>query len=366
MGRFLAVLIVLGIIGAGVAEWANAAWNAAGPPAPKGSETVVLIKPRTPSHAIAQALQDDGVLNYALVFEFDLRVRGLNDKLKAGEYAIPNNATMADIATILMSGKSIEHKLTAAEGLTSDMIWKLVKADPVLVGDAGTVPAEGALLPETYLFTRGTTRAQLIAQMKKAQDKFLAAVWAKRAQGLPFKTPEEAVTFASIVEKESALADERRHIAGVFVNRLKAGMKLQSDPTIIYGLTKGYPLGRGIRESEIEGQTPYNTYVIAGLPPGPICNPGKDSLTASLNPADSKDLYFVATGKGGHVFAATMAEHQRNVAAYRAQQKLNAPEMAPAPSVAATDAQPVVDAPDVTTPKLPAVAKASARRRKAR
>ena len=369
MGRFLAVLIVLGIIGAGVAEWANAAWNAQGPPAQKGSQTVVLIKPHTPTHAIAQQLQDAGVLNYALVFEFDLRVRGLNNKLKAGEYAIPSSATMADIAGIVMSGKSIEHKLTAAEGLTSEMIWKLVKADPVLTGDAGPVPAEGTLLPETYLFTRGTTRAQLIDQMKKAQERFLSQAWAKRAPGLPFQTPRDAVTFASIVEKESALPEERRHVASVFFNRLKAGMKLQSDPTIIYDLTKGYPLGRGIKQSELEAATPYNTYVIPALPPGPICNPGKDSLSASLNPADAKDLYFVATGKGGHVFAATIAEHERNVVAYRAQQKLNVPDVtnAPGAAVTATDAQPQVPPPEVTTPTVSAaVAKAPAKRRRAR
>jgi UPF0755 protein len=198
------------------------------------------------------------------------------------------------------------------------MIRKLVAADPVLVGDAGPVPAEGALLPETYLFTRGTSRAEIMNRMETAQKKFLEAQWAARTDGLPLMTPGQAVILASIVEKETSLPDERRHIAAVFVNRLKVGMKLQSDPTIIYGITKGYPLGRGIRESEIEADTPYNTYAITGLPPTPICNPGKDSLAAVLKPAASPDLYFVANGKGGHVFAATMADHQRNVVAWRA------------------------------------------------
>jgi UPF0755 protein len=180
------------------------------------------------------------------------------------------------------------------------------------------VPAEGTLLPETYLFTRGETRSALIAKMTRADQEFLREQWANRAANLPFKTMEEAVILASVVEKETALPEERRHIAGLFVNRLKVGMKLQSDPTIIYDISKGYPLGRGIRASELAAATPYNTYVIGALPPGPICNPGKDSIAAVLNPQQTNDLFFVATGKGGHVFTASMGEHLKNVAAYRA------------------------------------------------
>jgi len=321
MRLFLAILVVLAVMAAGMVEWAAAAWDEPGPAARSGTQTVVLIAPHTKVHDIAQQLQDAHVLNYALVFELDLHLHQMNDKVKAGEYAIPSRATLKDIAAILVSGKSIQHKLTAAEGLTSDMIYKLVAADPVLTGDAGAQPAEGSLLPETYLFTRGVTRAQMLARMEKAQETFLAQQWPSRESGLPIQSMAQAVTLASIVEKETSLPDERRHIAAVFVNRLKAGMKLQSDPTIIYGISKGYPLGRGIRESEILGATPYNTYVIAGLPPAPICNPGKDSLAAVLNPETSADLYFVATGQGGHIFAATMAEHARNVMAYRAQEK---------------------------------------------
>jgi UPF0755 protein len=190
------------------------------------------------------------------------------------------------------------------------------------VGDAGPVPEEGTLLPETYLFTRGETRAHLLAKMAAAQKKFLSETWPGRADGLPFHSLREAVILASIVEKETRLPEERRHVASVFLNRLKMGMKLQTDPTIIYGLTRGYPLGRGIRQSELEAATPYNTYVITGLPPGPICNPGKDSLAAVLNPEPGNDLYFVASGQGGHVFAATMAENVKNVIAYRALEKL--------------------------------------------
>ncbi len=265
----------------------------------------------------ASAMLARGVTNFGLLFEANLRGRRLAEHIKAGEYAIPSRATMADIASLLVEGKSIQHKLTAAEGLTSDMIWKLVAKDNALTGAAGPVPAEGTLLPETYLFTHGETRAALLALMARDQRKFLAARWAGRSAGLPFRDPREAVILASIVEKESALPDERRHIAAVFFNRLRLGMKLQSDPTIIYDLTGGYPLGRGIRQSELEAASPHNTYAIAGLPPGPICNPGKDSIAAVLDPETSADLYFVATGKGGHVFSATVAQHQRNVAAFR-------------------------------------------------
>jgi UPF0755 protein len=315
MFRFLILLVVLGVIGVGVAEWANEAWTEAGP-APR--ETVVLIAPHGRTHDIAKQIESAGAVRNALLFEAELHLHGAASRAKAGEYALPPYASMADIGRILVEGKSIQHKVTAAEGLTSDMIRKLVAADPVLVGDAGPVPAEGALLPETYLFTRGTSRAEIMDRMETAQKKFLDAQWATRVEGLPLMTPDQAVILASIVEKETSLPAERRHIAAVFVNRLKAGMKLQSDPTIIYGITKGYPLGRGIRESEIEADTPYNTYAITGLPPTPICNPGKDSLAAVLKPAASPDLYFVANGKGGHVFAATMADHQRNVVAWRA------------------------------------------------
>ena len=314
MKRLFVLLLVLGAIGAGLFGWVQFTWTQAGPSA---KETVILIPPRTRAHDVGVMLQERGAIPHWLLFEFGLRSRKLADKIKAGEYALPPHASMASIAGILVEGKSIQHRLTVAEGLTSDMIWKLVQQDKVLAGDAGPVPEEGTLLPETYLFTRGQTRAGLLNQMRQAQEKFLGARWAARAPDLPVKTLQDAVILASIVEKETALPSERPHIASVFVNRLRIGMRLQTDPTIIYGITKGYPLGRGIRRSELEAATPYNTYVIAGLPPTPIANPGKDSLAAVLNPMDSKDLYFVANGKGGHVFSASMDAHARNVAVLR-------------------------------------------------
>ena len=326
--RFFLILAVLAVLVAGVAEWINAAWDAPGPAAANGGETVVLIPPHMRTHDIAAILEQKSVLRRALVFELNARVRGLSSKFKAGEYAIPARATMRAIAAVLVEGKSIQHKLTVAEGLTSDMVLKLVEADPVLVGEAGAVPEEGGLLPETYLFTRGETRQAMLDKIAKAQAKFLTGQWQARAQGLPFKSPREAVILASIVEKETALPQERRHVASVFLNRLKIGMRLQTDPTVIYGLTRGYPLGRGIKQSELDAATPYNTYVIAGLPPGPICNPGKDSLAAVLNPDQTDDLFFVATGRGGHVFASTISEQARNVAAYRAFERHQGPEAA--------------------------------------
>lgn len=317
MVRVLIALLLVALIVAGAFEWESANFSAAGPSARAGQETVVLIPAGVGLQGISQTLASDGVVEKPELFAFGVTIRRKTDKLKAGEYAIPSRASMFDIMDILISGRSIQHKLTAAEGLTSDMIYKLVQADPVLFGDAGPVPAEGSLLPETYLYTRGTTRGEIIARMESAQAKLLDRLWKNRTPNLPLKTPRDALILASVVEKETSIPEERRHVAAVFENRLALGMKLQSDPTIIYGITKGYPLGRGIRASEIAAATPYNTYVIAALPAGPICNPGKDSLEAVLDPEMTKDLYFVANGTGGHVFARTQSEQNENVAKWR-------------------------------------------------
>ena len=322
MLRFLAVVLFLAVVIAGAFVWENLNFTAAGPTARHGSaETDVIIKSRVGLKGIAQELADAGTVKNPLLFEVGVRLRRTTARLKAGEYAIPSRASMSDIMDILISGKTIQHKITIAEGLTSDMVAKLVAADPVLTGTMALTPAEGTLLPQTYLFTRGTTRAQILARMQKAQRDLVDKMWATRSEGLPFVTPEQALTLASIVEKEASLPDERRHIAAVFVNRLRLGMKLQSDPTIIYTISRGYPLGRGIRQSELVKATAYNTYVIDGLPPTPICNPGTDSILAVLNPPTSNDLYFVAAGNGGHVFSATIADQARNVAALRARER---------------------------------------------
>ncbi|HEX2593339.1 MAG TPA: endolytic transglycosylase MltG [Rhizomicrobium sp.] len=306
------VLFAAAVIGFG---WFWEKYNFEQAPGPADHATVVLIDAGSGVKAIAGKLKAANVISDENLFALGVRIRG--SRLKAGEYEFPAHATMAQAAEIMASGHSIQHKITAAEGLTSQMIYDLVKSDPVLVGDPGPVPDEGTLLPETYLFTRGTTRAQILAQMHAAQAKFLEEHWAGRAQPLPYGTKDEVIVLASIVEKETGIASERAHIAGVFVNRLNTGMKLQSDPTIIYGITRGYPLGRRIKESEITALTPYNTYVIPGLPSAPICNPGKDAIAAVLNPQTTEDVFFVANGTGGHAFAKTVDEQNRNVAAWR-------------------------------------------------
>jgi UPF0755 protein len=314
MLRLLAFLIFLAVVAGGAWFWEQQNFAA---PGPSQNYTVVMVQPGEHVATIAQHLQAAGVVADARMFRIGLRIRGKQAGLKAGEYGFRAHASMADVMGILVLGKSIEHKITAAEGLTSQMIANIVESDNVLTGSAGPVPGEGTLLPETYLFTRGMTRAQMLAKMHAAQVKLLDEKWATRQPDLPVTTREQAVILASIVEKETGIPEERRHIASVFENRLRLGMKLQSDPTIIYGITKGYPLGHGIRLSELTRVTPYNTYIIPGLPPTPICNPGKDAIAAVLDPEQSNDLYFVATGHGGHVFTPSLAAHQQNVAKLR-------------------------------------------------
>lgn len=296
-----------------------------GPTPPSGAqETVVLLERGQSLSAIAEALKAAGVIESATLFKLGVLKAGAERELKAGEYAIPAAASMRAILDLLREGRVLLHKLTIPEGLTTAQILRLIEADPVLTGALGDSPPEGALLPDTYLFPRSETRAALVKRMAEARRRFLEEAWATRAPGLPLKTPEEALVLASIVEKETGIAAERPLVAGVFINRLKRGMRLQSDPTIIYGLTGGEPLNRGIRVSEIARVTPYNTYQIDGLPPTPICNPGREAIHAVLNPPDTNYLFFVADGTGGHAFAATEAEHARNTAKWRAIEKSRA------------------------------------------
>ena len=323
LGRLLLVLVVLAIIVGGAFAWEKFNFEAPGPAAANGaSETDVVIKPGIGLHGISAALKDAGTIDNPDLFLWGVRLRRTTALIKAGEYAIPSRASMRDIMDILIAGKSIEHKITAAEGLTSDMIAKLINTDAELQGDPVAAPAEGTLLPETYLFLRGATRTEIVDRMAAAQKKLIARLWPKRDANLPYHTVREAIILASIVEKETSLPAERRHIAAIFVNRLRTGMKLQSDPTIIYSITGGYPLGRGIRMSELSRVTPYNTYAVAGLTPTPICNPGKDAIAAVLNPGTTNDLYFVASGTGGHVFSATIADQNRAVAALRSRERI--------------------------------------------
>jgi UPF0755 protein len=312
------VVLLAAAAGAFGAWYVLKEFDAPGPEAANGAtETIVSVPMGTGLNQLATTLERDGVVRSGLVFRLGVMVNRKAAALKAGEYAIPSGASPSQIMQLLIEGKSIVYKLTVAEGLTSAMIIDLVRNHPVLVGEVTLSPAEGTLLPETYIFNRGMARDALIARMQADHTRVLDELWEKRAPNLPLATKEDAVILASIVEKETGVAEERPRVAAVFVNRLRKGMKLQSDPTIIYGLTKGVPLGRGIRRSELDKPTPYNTYVIFGLPPTPIANPGKASLAAVLNPAPTEDLFFVADGTGGHAFAVTVQEHEKNVQKWR-------------------------------------------------
>jgi UPF0755 protein len=283
------------------------------------------------------------------------------EDLKAGEYEFKAHSSMRDVVATIVEGKVVAHQVSLPEGLTSQQIVARLLQDDILAGDIKEIPREGSLLPDTYNFARGISREQMIQRMQQAQQRLLREVWDHRSPDLPVKTPEQLVVLASLVEKETAKPDERSRVAAVFVNRLKQKMRLQSDPTIIYGLVGGKgTLGRPIMKSEIEQPTPYNTYVIDGLPPGPIANPGRASLEAAANPARTRELYFVADGTGGHVFAETYEQHQRNVTRLRSiesDQKDQVPveDQMAAPSAPAAVAAPS-SAPSRATPKtrLPA------------
>lgn len=312
---FMAGLAALTAAAIGVGGWLG--YRAAAGPGPAAEDTVVLLPVGSAVSTIAARLEEAGVIEHSALFIAVVRIRGAQGDLKAGEYRVPARSSVMEIVDQLIEGKSILHAFTAPEGRTTAQIIRLLNANEVLEGEVTLTPGEGELLPETFAFTRGETRDGLLARMMKDQDALIETLWEARAMELPFSTPYEAIILASIVEKETGVPEERARIASVFVNRLKRGMRLESDPTIIYGLTQGEPLGRGLRLSELRQETPYNTYVINGLPPTPIANPGRASIEAVLNPADTDYIFFVADGTGGHVFASTLKEHNANVAKWR-------------------------------------------------
>jgi len=263
---------------------------------------------------VAQKLENDHVIGSASGFLWRARLFGSSDPIKAGEFRLPKGASRADILEILQHGKPIRRFVTVPEGMPAIMVYERLMREPLLTG-AIPLPAEGSVLPESYDFERGESRAAVLARMQQAMTKTLAALWAKREVGsCPVANPQEAITLAAIVEKETAKPAERPIVAGVYCNRLRIGMKLDADPTVIYPITKGKPLGRRILKSELNAVTGYNTYREVGLPAGPITNPGRASIGAVLNPAPSDYLYFVADGRGGHVFARTLAEQEANKA----------------------------------------------------
>jgi UPF0755 protein len=306
--RGLLALLALALLG-----WA--AWMVAGPgPAAPAGATYVELKKGSGVAGIADQLVDAGVIRSKPLFVAAAKIGG--GTLKAGEYEIPSRASLLRIVAELRAGRVVRHYVTIPEGWTSEMAAEAVMRSPVLTGTA-VAPPEGSILPETYEVRRGEDRQEVLQRMRKAQADLLAKAWPRRQAGLPFSTQEEALALASIVEKETALPAERPRIAAVYINRLRQGMRLESDPTTIYGISRGRPLGRGITRSELMGATPYNTYQLAGLPPTPIANPGKAAIEAVLNPPSTNELFFVADGSGGHVFAPTFAEHQKNVARWR-------------------------------------------------
>ncbi len=314
--RAAAILVVLGVLAAGAAAWWG--YDRFTGPGPLAEETVVLIPRGAGLAQIAGLLRDAGVIEDALVFRLGVRALGQPRALRAGEFAFPAHVSAREAMDIIVSGEMVQHRITVAEGLTTHEVLQLVRKAEKLRGEITRAPGEGDLLPDTYNFALGDTRDAVVARMEAAMDATVAELWGDRAEDLPYDTPEEAVILASIVEKETGVPEERARIAGVFVNRLRMGMALQSDPTVIYGITGGEgELGRALLYKDLETPTPYNTYVHPGLPPGPIANPGRAALEAAMNPLDTNDIYFVADGTGGHAFAETLEEHNRNVAKWR-------------------------------------------------
>jgi len=337
-------------------------------PGPLQEEKIVNIPARSKTRDIADILQREGVIDISpWAFIGGVFALKASSDLKPGEYAFQKHASLRDVVATIVEGKVVQHAVTVPEGLTSEQIVTRLSENDIFAGSVREMPREGTLLPETYKFPRGTTRDQVIQRMQQTQKRVLAEIWERRNPDVPVKTPEQLVTLASIIEKETGKPDERSRVAAVFVNRLRQKIKLQSDPTIIYGLVGGKgTLGRPIKRSEIQQPSPYNTYVVDGLPPGPIANPGRASLEAAANPARTRDLFFVADGTGGHAFTETYDQHQKNVAKLRTMEKqIQNDTVEPAADDAPAAGAPVDSAPTATTrpaaPKKPARSAAPAR-----
>src|SRR3989440_5612298 len=360
VGNAIITIILVLMIGAGgVYVYGKKMLESAGPLA---EDKIVNIPARSKTREIAETLQREGVIDInPWVFMGAAFALKASSELKPGEYAFQKNASLRDVIGTIVEGKVVQHAVTIPEGLTSEQIVARLSENDIFAGIVREMPREGTLLPETYKFPHGTTRDQVIQRMQQSQKRVLGEIWERRNPDVPLRTPEQLVTLASIIEKETGKADERSRVAAVFVNRLRQRIKLQSDPTIIYGLVGGKgTLGRPIKRSEIQQPSPYNTYVVDGLPPGPIANPGRASLEAAANPARTRDLYFVADGTGGHAFTETYDQHQKNVARLRALEKqiqndtVEPSEDAPPPTAAGAPAD---TNPTATTPRPGAPAK---------
>jgi UPF0755 protein len=307
-GCVLAAVLALALAIAGAVFLGG--WFGGGP---LKQDTAFVVPDGSSLASIAGKLEKEGAISSADGFLLRAKLLGSNAPIKAGEFMLPKGTSLSRILAILQSDQVIRRFVTIPEGMPSILVHERLMAQPLLTGDVA-VPAEGSVLPDSYDFERGESRKAVLARMQAAMKRELAALWAKRAPGLVVKTPREAIVLASIVEKETGKPSERRLVAGLYSNRLKAGMLLQADPTIIYPITRGKPLGRRIRQSEIQAINGYNTYTMVGLPKGPITNPGRESIAAVLNPARTGALYMVADGTGGHAFADTLEQHNANVA----------------------------------------------------
>ena len=367
----LTLAIVALVVAAGLLAWWREAFTA---PGPLVEAACVRVDRGASFGAVSRMLENDGVIRNAMVLRVQADYAGRDNLLKFGSYLVEPGASMAEVLDVLTAGgqstcgrevnfrigvtasdvvlreldpattryvevakfdpgveaapqayvdavasSDLRYRVTVAEGVTSWQVVESLKRADFLTGEVAEVPPEGSLAPDSYEVDKGGDRAALVAEMQARQARVLAELWAARSPDVPYATPEEALIMASIVEKETGLPEERRQVASVFVNRLGRGMRLQTDPTVIYGVTNGRGvLGRGLRQSELRRATPYNTYVIDGLPPGPIANPGRAAIEAALNPDATPFLFFVADGTGGHAFARTLAEHNENVARWRA------------------------------------------------
>jgi UPF0755 protein len=314
--RVFAVLaVIVGAAGLGARWYASQALYGAGPAT---QSTTVVIAKGSRTGAIGDQLQQAGVIGHGWLLEAAVLVLDTGKPLHAGEYAFLPGQSLHDVLRQMREGRTVVHKLTAPEGLSVAEIVAIINAEPALSGAVGELPPEGSLMPDTYNFSLDDTRADMVARMRKAMDKFLADSWGGRTSGNTLPSPAAALTLASIVEKESKLPDERPKVAAVFLNRLGKGMKLQADPTVIYALTHGKaPLGRPLSHADLATDSPYNSYLYEGLPPTPIACPGRTSLKAVLHPDSTNALYFVADGTGKHAFAETLDDHNRNVTKLR-------------------------------------------------
>ncbi len=329
MPAFLKVLLslfmffvgLIALVAGGGAYYAHSQFNQ---PGPLQQATLFTINRGAHIGAVASDLKNSGIITNPLIFKYMGKITGQAEKIKAGEYELAAYISMKDILDKLEKGEIFTRQVTIREGLTNYEIGRLLLRQKDLKIEGVEKYPEGHLLPETYSYERGDSNADIIARMASAMDRVLDEAWESREKGIPIKTKEEALVLASIIEKETAVASERKRVAGVFINRLRKGIALQSDPTVIYALTEGRPedegkgpLGRRLLRKDLEIDSPYNTYKYAGLPPTPIANPGKDSIEAALNPEEHQYIYFVADGTGGHAFAKTLAEHNSNVAKWR-------------------------------------------------